>query len=118
MFPVFRFFIGYFGEVLVLCYFKTKCYKIVKHRYACKFGEIDLIVSRGNKLVFIEVKTSLLGIDIPISYYQRKSIVNVSKYFLGKYISFKNHLVSYDLCFLSIKKGFIHMKNAWCESGN
>ncbi|WP_369408567.1 YraN family protein [Wolbachia endosymbiont of Atemnus politus] len=40
---------------------------MIKHRYHYKFGEVDLIVSKKRELIFIEVKTSLPGQEIPIS---------------------------------------------------
>lgn len=105
--------IGYFGELLVLIYLKLRRYHIIKHRYRCKLGEIDLIASKNMELVFVEVKTSLFGYEIPISCSQRQSIVNSSKYFLGKNPSFLNYLIRYDLCFLSLRRGIVYIRNAW-----
>ncbi|MDR1139643.1 MAG: YraN family protein [Rickettsiales bacterium] len=110
-----RYFIGYFGELLTLIYLKLKWYNVIKHRYRCRFGEVDLIVSKKKELIFIEVKTSLLGKEIPISSLQCQSIVNSSKYFLSKNLSFLDYSVRYDLCFLSLKKGPVYIKNAWIE---
>lgn len=105
--------IGYLGELLVLMYLKLKCYRIIKHRYRCKFGEVDLIALKNMELVFVEVKTSLLGYEIPIFRTQCQSIVNSSKYFLGKNPSFLNYLIRYDLCFLSLRRGIVYIRNAW-----
>ncbi|WCR58260.1 YraN family protein [Wolbachia endosymbiont of Ctenocephalides felis wCfeJ] len=110
-----RYFIGYLGELLVLIYLKLNWYDIVRHRYRCKFGEVDLIVSKEKKLFFIEVKTSLLEKEMPISYLQCRSIVNTSKYFLSRNLNFLDYSVRYDLCFLSLKKGPTYIKNAWIE---
>ncbi|QOD38024.1 YraN family protein [Candidatus Wolbachia massiliensis] len=110
-----HYFIGYFGELLVLAYLKLKWYNIIKHRYRCKFGEIDLIVSKKKELIFIEVKTSLFGEEIPISYLQCRSITNSSKYFLSKNLGLLGYSVRYDLCFLSLKRGPVYIKNAWIE---
>ena len=38
--------IGYFGELLTLIYLKLKWYNVIKHRYRCRLGEVDLIVSK------------------------------------------------------------------------
>ncbi|MDN5248028.1 MAG: YraN family protein [Wolbachia endosymbiont of Tyrophagus putrescentiae] len=111
-----RYFVGYFGELIVLLYLKLKWYNIEKHRYRCKCGEVDLIASRKNELVFLEVKTSLFGKEIPISDAQCRSIVNASKYFLSKNIRFLDYSIRYDLCFLSLKKWPVYMKNAWVGS--
>ncbi|WP_168463895.1 YraN family protein [Wolbachia endosymbiont of Ctenocephalides felis wCfeT] len=110
-----RYFIGYFGELLVLTYLKLKWYNIVKHRYRCKFGEVDLIASKKKELIFIEVKTSLFWQVIPISDYQCRSIVNSSKYFLSRNLNFLDCAIRYDLCFLSLRKWPIYIKNAWVE---
>ncbi|WP_395462848.1 YraN family protein [Wolbachia endosymbiont of Cantharis cryptica] len=110
-----RYFIGYFGELLILVYLKLKWYNVIKHRYRCKFGEIDLIVSKKKELIFIEVKTSLFGEEIPISHLQCQSIINSSKCFLSKNLSFLDYSVRYDLCFLSLKRGPVYIKNAWVE---
>jgi putative endonuclease len=111
----FRYFIGYFGEFLVLVYLKLKWYNIIKHRYRCKSGEIDLIVSKGQELIFIEVKTSLFGKEIPISNIQCQSTINSSKYFLSRNHKFLDHSIRYDLYFLSLKRKPVYIKNAWIE---
>lgn len=108
-----RHFIGYFGELLLLMYLRLKCYDIIKHRYCCKSGEVDLIVLRRKELVFLEVKTSLFGQEIPISNMQSQSIVNSSKHFLSKNVGFLNHSIRYNLCFLSLRRGFVYIQNAW-----
>ncbi|AAW70905.1 RecB family endonuclease [Wolbachia endosymbiont strain TRS of Brugia malayi] len=97
-------FVGYFDELLILLYLKLKWYYVIKYCYCCKFSEIDLIVSKKKELIFIEVKASLLGEDILISYLQYQSIVNSSKYFLSEKLSFLDYPIRYDLCFLSLTK--------------
>lgn len=108
-------FIGYCGELLILIYLRLSWYNIIEHRYRCRFGEVDLIVSKGMHLVFLEVKTTMFGQEIPISSTQRQSILNSSKYFLKKNINFLNYSIRYDLCFLSLNKRPIYIKNAWSE---
>ena len=48
--------VGAWGEALAAEYMKKKRYKIVATGYRCRFGEIDLIVSNREFLVFVEVK--------------------------------------------------------------
>nr|CAH7721098.1 unnamed protein product [Callosobruchus chinensis] len=106
---------GYFGELLVSIYLKLKFYNVIKRRFRCKLGEIDLIVSKKKELIFIEVKTSLFGKEVPISHFQCQSIINSSKYFLSKNLDFLDYSVRYDLCFLSLRRRPIYIKNAWIE---
>ena len=48
--------VGAWGEVLAAQYLQKKRYKIVATNYRSRYGEIDLIVSNRNYLVFVEVK--------------------------------------------------------------
>lgn len=48
--------VGSWGESLAAEYLRKKHYKVVATNYRCRYGEIDLIVSNRNYLVFVEVK--------------------------------------------------------------
>jgi len=48
--------IGIWGEELALKYLKKKGYKHIQSRYRTRLGEIDLIMRRGELVVFVEVK--------------------------------------------------------------
>lgn len=48
--------IGAWGENLAAKYLKRQGFRILEHNYSCRFGEIDLIVTDWNFLVFVEVK--------------------------------------------------------------
>lgn len=49
--------IGLYGEKLAEKFFLKKGYKILQKRFQTRFGEIDLIVGKGDEVVFVEVKT-------------------------------------------------------------
>ena len=48
---------GKWGEDQAEKYLRRKGYRTVERNYSCRFGEIDLIVSDQEYLVFVEVKT-------------------------------------------------------------
>lgn len=48
--------VGYEGEEIAAKLLLGKGYKILERNYYTKFGEIDLIASKNNALIFIEVK--------------------------------------------------------------
>ncbi len=48
--------IGAIGEDLAIDHLERNGYKIIDRNYKCRYGEIDLIASIDNKLIFIEVK--------------------------------------------------------------
>ena len=47
---------GAWGEALAAAYLQRKKYQLLAAGYRCRFGEIDLIVSNRQYLVFVEVK--------------------------------------------------------------
>ena len=47
---------GAWGEAFAAEYLRKKHYQLVAVGYHCRFGEIDLIVSNREYLVFVEVK--------------------------------------------------------------
>jgi len=49
--------IGKRGELLAQKYVKEVGYEIIEVNYRCKFGEVDIIASKDDYIVFIEVKT-------------------------------------------------------------
>lgn len=48
---------GRAGEVAARSYLQKKGYRVVEANYRCPYGEIDLIAFRGDRLVFVEVRT-------------------------------------------------------------
>lgn len=50
-------FTGRAGELIAQKYLENRGYTILEKNYRNKYGEIDLIASKNNDLVFIEVKT-------------------------------------------------------------
>ena len=51
--------IGKKGEEEAVSYLKSKNYKILEQNFHTRWGEVDIIASKDNKLSFIEVKTRL-----------------------------------------------------------
>ena len=49
--------LGIKGERAVEVLLKQQGYRILDRNFRSRFGEIDLIVTKGNSLVFVEVKT-------------------------------------------------------------
>lgn len=48
--------LGYYGETKAVSYLKRKGYSIVERNFSCRFGEIDIIASKADYVVFVEVK--------------------------------------------------------------
>lgn len=48
--------LGLFGEKKAAEYLWLRGYRILDTNYSCRFGEIDIIASKGGFVVFVEVK--------------------------------------------------------------
>lgn len=44
------------GEEIARKYLEKNGYKIIKQNYKTKYAEIDLVVKKGNEMVFVEVR--------------------------------------------------------------
>ena len=51
--------IGKLGEEIARAYLEKNGYKIVEQNWRTKRGEIDIIVKKGDVLVFVEVRTKV-----------------------------------------------------------
>lgn len=51
--------VGKIGENTACDYLQKKGYLIIERNYRSKGGEIDIIVQKGNKIIFVEVKTRI-----------------------------------------------------------
>lgn len=51
--------IGKLGETLARDYLVKKNYRLVATNFRTRFGEIDLVASKNNKLIFVEVKLKI-----------------------------------------------------------
>ena len=49
--------LGAKGEDIAAKWFQRKGFRIERKNFRTKIGEIDLVISRGNMLIFCEVKT-------------------------------------------------------------
>ena len=60
---------GKYGELEAARYLQKQGYKLYDVNYRCRFGEIDLICTKGQYLVFVEVKTRTnLQMGLPREY--------------------------------------------------
>lgn len=67
-------------------FFRAKGYRVLARRYRSPVGEIDLIVRRGNALVFVEVKAhkTLVRAIEAITPKQRQRIVKAAEYYIAE----------------------------------
>ena len=80
--------LGEEGERLAVEFLKEKGYKIIRQNYKTPIGEIDIIASDGDTLVFIEVKTrESIEYGLPfeaVNKAKKRKIANVALLYLKK----------------------------------
>ena len=97
--------IGKRGELLAQKYLKGVGYEIIEANYRCRLGEIDIIASKDDYIVFIEVKTrrnNNYGFPYEsVSVVKQEKIRKVAAYYLNA-----NNLLQRDCRFdvVSIEK--------------
>lgn len=78
--------IGNLGEKIALEYLKKSGYSILNRNYRCPLGEIDIITTFKNDLIFVEVKTrTSTKFGYPreaVNYYKQSKIIKVAEYFI------------------------------------
>ena len=73
-------------ESLAVSFLKKKGYKIIERNYTCPIGEIDIIATMKNVLVFAEVKyrsSEYFGMPREaVNIYKQRKIRSVATYYL------------------------------------
>lgn len=76
---------GKFGENIAAHFLQKKGYKIIERNFRARYGEIDLIATFKNTLVFVEVKTRT-GTPFgrpeeAVTYWKLEHLTQVAQYF-------------------------------------
>lgn len=78
--------IGKMGEKIAKEYLIENGYEILRINCRCKFGEVDIVATNGNKISFVEVKTRTnIKYGTPaeaITYEKQKHMYKVAMWFL------------------------------------
>ena len=81
--------VGAWGEQLAAKYLMKKKYKILASGYRSRYGEIDLIVSNRNFLVFVEVKlrknARFANAREDVDFYKQNRIRTTAELYLSQY---------------------------------
>ncbi len=110
---------GHFAEFIALIFLRLHGYKKVATNYVTgkgtRAGEIDLIVSKNNALVFVEVKKRQ---DINIAAYsilpkQQQRIRRAAESFIATHKIYQNSDIRFDVILFSNTWKIKHLKNAF-----
>jgi len=89
---------GFNAEEKAIFYLENKGYKIIAQRYKTKFGEVDIVASIKQTLVFVEVKARQNNelLEMILRKSQINRIRNAAKIFIAKNTQYQNHDVRFD----------------------
>ena len=109
---------GLEGENRASRYLEDNGYKILERRFRSGPGEVDIIVRKGDVVVFVEVKTwDVLGVESlerSIDSRKRGKIRKVASLFLLRHPELGGCRIRFDLIFLSRRMGKLdHWEHAF-----
>ena len=103
------------AEGLAALFFFFKGYKVLHKRYKTNVGEIDLIVQKGDTIIFAEVKSrgDMDTAAYSITPKQKTRIINAAKAWQAKNPKKANNPMRFDAVLMRGISIPHHIKNAW-----
>jgi putative endonuclease len=111
---------GAIGEKLAADYLKKRGYKIIQRNFRCREGEIDIIVQKGECLVFVEVRTkrnAAFGTpEESVTFLKRTKLISLANVYLQAYdrqpLSWRIDVVAVELTPDNRVSRLEHIENA------
>lgn len=106
---------GIQAEKMARVYLEKQGYKHIHTRYKTKYGEVDLVMGKGNLLCFVEVKARSTEADAleAITPRNRKRIEHAALHFLSEYPEYNEHDMRFDVVTVTGDSSVQHLDNAW-----
>ena len=114
--------IGRRGEETAMEFLVQKGFQIIERNFRTRFGEIDLVASENNELVFIEVRSrssTKAGHPLEtVNHRKQRQVMQMARaYLMVKHLS-TSQLCRFDVVGIVWKKDkppeIIHIRNAFC----
>lgn len=106
---------GRLAELIAAALLMSKGYRILARRYRTPLGEIDLVATRRDRLVFVEVKQRASGVPLAavLSPHQMYRVHNASDLWLGRNARYQSHTIGFDLIVMESWRLPRHFENAF-----
>ncbi len=106
---------GLWAEALAAFYLMLRGYSIIRWRYKCHVGEIDLIAAKGGTLAVVEVKarSALSEALDSVTIRNRARVERATLHFLSCNPDFSRSAVRFDVVALTGPFSIHHLDNAW-----
>lgn len=93
--------IGDNAEITALNFLLSQNFKLVEKNFRCKHGEIDLIMLKGNKLIFVEVRyrkhTAFGNAAESVDYRKQQKIIKTAEFFLQRHVNYNRYPCRIDV---------------------
>lgn len=116
---------GNFGEDIACKFLEKNDYRILARNFNCYYGEIDIVASKKDEIIFIEVKTRCqTSFGMPVESIDKNKTTHI--YNSAKYFLYKNNLLNINvrfdvveiLIYDSESHNINHLKNIICDEPN
>lgn len=113
--------VGSDGEDKAVAFLISEGYEVVARNWRTKRGEIDIIVSKNDVLVFVEVKTLPSGnfdtLAHELNCRKQKRIVETAKFFLLNNRKYNNSKIRFDALVMDMPglPPVYHIQDAFAE---
>ncbi|WP_339738452.1 YraN family protein [uncultured Maricaulis sp.] len=106
---------GRWAERLAMLWLSCKGYRLLDHRARTAAGEIDLVATRGDYLVFVEVKArrTLTAALESFGDRQRRRIIRAASLWRARHRGFEHLHMRYDLFLVAAGRWPQHRRAAW-----
>jgi putative endonuclease len=106
---------GLVAEWLALLYLMLKGYFPLAMRYKTPVGEIDLIMKRGRRLVFVEVKARADADNAAHAVHAKNQsrVVRAAQHYLASHPRYAQCEVRFDVCLIAWYHWPKHLPNAF-----
>ena len=109
---------GLAAETLAKNYMRLRGYRCLHERYKTKHGEIDLILEKGDRVVFCEVKARKTYDEgaHAITPQSQKRITKAANFYLSENPDKADCAMSFDALIVVLPMKVHHIPNAWLTS--
>lgn len=107
---------GHMAEFLALVMLFFKGYHIRCRRFKCSAGEVDIIATKGNMMIFVEVKARRTFAEAAhaLSITQKKRIIRAATWYMSQQKKVREEeFYRFDMVLVSPWRWPSHIKDAW-----
>ena len=106
---------GHWSEAVAAAFLFAKGYRVIARRWKSPLGEIDLIVARGQRLAFVEVKRrrTMEDAQAAITEHQGDRIRRAADLWLARNSRYQNHEICFDAVFVLPRRWPQHVEDGF-----